>query len=94
MNSISHDPLLLPAAAGSAAALPLSRYTGGRAFIDAALAGALRTLAGARLAAATAVTIRTVDIPTAFDSGHEGHEAQRRPEKETVHGKSSFAEGN
>lgn len=86
-----HDPLLLSAAAGSAAVVPIGLCADGRALVVAALTAALRTIAGARLAAAAAVTIRAAKILTAVDCGHAGHEAQSHPEEETIHGKPSFA---
>ncbi len=56
------------------------------ALVDAALAGALCTLAGAVLTAAAALALRAAGIRACIDLGHDGHEAQRRPEQETVHG--------
>ena len=77
---------LLAAAAGSAATLLLRLRDGSRALVDTAQAGALAALAGAGLAAAAALTLRAADSLAAIDGGYEGHEAQRCPEKKTVHG--------
>lgn len=87
---------LLAAAAGTTAAraaavLTLACGADGRTLVDAALAQARCTLAGARLAAPAAVTDGAAELLAAIDRGYEGHEAQRRPEKETVHGKTLFA---
>jgi hypothetical protein len=77
-------PAASRAAAAAAAALPgRGLEAGGRALAAAARAGATGALARARLTAAAAVALRT----TTTDGGHEGHEAQGRPEQETVHGK-------
>ena len=76
--------MLLRAAAGAAASLPIGLHAAGRALIDAAHARATVALAPAGLAAATAITRRTAGV-SANDGG--GNESQCRPENQTVHGK-------
>jgi hypothetical protein len=65
--------------------------TDARAFVDAALARACVALTGARHTAAAAVTGRVASILAAVDPGNDGHEAQRRPQEETLHGKTLCA---
>ena len=63
----------------------------GRTLVHAALAQTHCAVAGARLAASAAVTHGAATIVATVNRRDERHEAQRRPENETVHGKTLFA---
>ncbi len=81
-------------AASVAAVLPLGVGTDDRTLVDAALARACIALTGAGDAAAAAVTGRAASSEAAVDRRNEGHEAQRRPKNETIHGKTLCARRN
>ena len=76
--------VLLAAAPGSTASLPLGVYARGRAVVDAADAGAILALTTARLAATAALTLVAASVLAADGGGHEG---QCHHENQTVHGK-------
>lgn len=96
LRSLGREPLRAAAAglaaSATAATLPIGLRAYGRALLDAALAGASCTPAGARLAAAAAVTLRAADTLAAIEGRRGGHEPQRRPQQQTVHGKTPLHE--
>lgn len=71
--------------------LPLACGVDSRALVHAALAQAHGAVAGARFTATAAVTHGAATIVATINRGDERHEAQRRPQNETVHGKTLFA---